>query len=112
MPLPRGWGEGAGVGVCAFAQITTTNNSNEIAVIRESLIVGDIDLDLSTGHIRTRRDAEDESGRRNSAREELRRQSEDRIKNIAVGLLALRTVVFRKFRTAENDCRTGQIRQR
>jgi hypothetical protein len=42
-------------------------------VNREMLIVGDIDLGvLSTGHIRTRRDAKDESGGRNPGSKELR----------------------------------------
>ena len=73
MPLPGCLGVGSGVGLCAFAQTTITKNKVRIAVNREMLIVGDIDLeDLSTGHIRTRRDAKDESGGRNAGGEELR----------------------------------------
>ena len=49
---------------------------------------------LSTGYVWTRRDGEDESGRRNAGGEKLRRQSEDSVKNPAVALLAFGAVVF------------------
>ena len=44
MPLLLGFGVASGTGVCAVAQTKVINNQNRIAVNRQMLFAGDIDL--------------------------------------------------------------------
>jgi len=90
MPLPLGFGVGSGT--CALAQTAVINTKIKIALNRQML--GDIDLDLSAGDIRTWRNREDKSCGRNSGGEKLRCQSKDSIENISITILALDAVVL------------------